>query len=119
MVIQGNAEKFGEIQSSGSTRVEPKRFHFGKKAIEALPLRKSRYYVYDDTIRGLALTVYPSGKKTFILYRKLAGKPERVFLGAYPDLTPEQVRKIAEQKNAVIAQGGNPARERREVRAEM
>jgi integrase len=67
----------------------------------------------------LALTVYPSGKKTFVLYRKLSGKPERVFIGAFPDLSPDQARQQAEQMNAVVAQGGNPARERREVRAEM
>jgi integrase len=117
--VQRNIGKFGKIQSLGSTRVEPNRFHFSKKIIQALQPGDSRYYVHDDTIRGLALTVYPSGKKSFVLYRKLSGRPERVFIGSYPDLTPEQARRMAEQMNAIVAQGGNPARERREIKAEM
>jgi integrase len=118
MDIPGNAAKLNEIRLSGRTQVEP-RLPFTKKSLDALKPRAKRYHVRDDTIRGLSLTVYPSGKKTFFLYRKLAGKPERVFIGAYPDLTPDQARTSAERLNGVIAQGGNPARERRQIRAEM
>src|SRR5438477_9495745 len=118
MNFQRNSDKFSRISSSGSTGVAP-RFHFAKRNIEALNPRHTRYYVYDDTVRGLAVAVQPSGRKTFLLYRKINGCPERIFIGPYPDLSPEQARKIAEQMNGVIAEGGNPARERREVRAEM
>ena len=70
-------------------------------------------------VRGLAIAVSPLGKKTFILYRKVAGRPERITIGPYSDLSIEQARRRAEQMNADIAMGENPAAHRRAVRDEM
>src|SRR5215469_9664979 len=47
------------------------------------------------------------------------GKPERIKIGAFPDISIEGARAQASGMNAVIAQGGNPAEDRRAVRAEM
>jgi integrase len=108
-----------EIDAAGSTTVAPSRkFNFTKKLIESKRPAKKRYYVYDSTVRGLTLAVYPTGTKTFVVYRKLNGKPERVLIGSYPDLTIEQARKRAEEVNAAIARGDNPADQRRTVRDE-
>jgi hypothetical protein len=54
---------------------------------------------------GLAMAVSPAGRKTFILYRKIAGRPERITIGLYPDLSIEQARGKASELNSVIAQG--------------
>jgi Arm DNA-binding domain len=64
------------------------------------------------------MAVSPLGKKTFILYRKVAGRPERITIGPYTDLSIEQARGRAEQMNADIALGTNPAAARRALRAE-
>jgi integrase len=40
-------------------------------------------------------------------------------LGGFPEIGVEQARKLAAQHNGTIAQGGNPAAERRQIRAEM
>jgi integrase len=111
-----------EFATKGSTGVAtPRRFHFTKRRIETLPVPTNgqRSYHYDDEVRGLAMAVTPLGKKTFILYRKVAGRPERITVGPYPDLSIEQARAQAMAMNSVIAHGGNPARERRSVRDEM
>jgi integrase len=47
------------------------------------------------------------------------GRPERVKIGTFPDMSIEGARAQAQGMNAVIAQGGNPAQERRSIRAEM
>lgn len=59
-------------------------------------------------MRGLKLTVRPSGVKTFILYRKAFGKPERFTIGRYPDLSIEQARKKVTELNNLIAKGLHP-----------
>ncbi len=49
-----------------------------------------------------------SGKKTFVYYRKLAGRPVRLSLGSVDSLTIEQARKEAERIGGLIAQGIDP-----------
>jgi integrase len=119
-MVNRNSPKLLQFATKSSTQVE-KRFHFTKKRIDALPAPTNgeRAYFYDDQVRGLTLAVSPLGKKSFVLYRKVAGRPERITIGPYPDLTIEQARGQAQHMNSVIAQGGNPAAERRSVRAEM
>lgn len=97
------------------------KFHFTKKKIDALrlPDNGQRSYHYDSTVRGLAVAVSPAGKKVFVLYRWIAGRPERLNIGPYPDLSIEQARNRAEEMNGAIARGANPAADKRTVRDEM
>ena len=78
-MVNQNSPKLLKFATKGSTPVA-RKFHFTKKAIDALPnpTDGQRSYYYDDEVRGLAIAVSPLGKKTFILYRKVAGRPERV-----------------------------------------
>lgn len=86
------------------------KVNFTKKFIEdlPLPLKGKRSYYYDNKIRGLALSITDKGTKTFIVYRKINGKPERITLGKFPDLSIENARNMAESTNSLIAQGKNP-----------
>lgn len=54
------------------------------------------------------LAVTSKGTKTFYLYRKIDGKPERIFIGLFPDLTIDQARNKAVELKNQIAQGINP-----------
>src|ERR1022692_3312554 len=106
---------------SKSSKLVARKFTFTRARIDVLPSPNGaqRSYYWDEKVRGLGVAVSPLGKKTFILYRKVLGRPERITIGFYPDLSIEQARGMASQMNSVIAQGGNPAAERRSVRAEM
>jgi integrase len=66
----------------------------------------------------LKLALYQSGARTFLVYRRVQGRPERIFIGRWPDLTVEQARKIAERINGEIAQGRNPAEQQRQKKLE-
>jgi integrase len=118
-MIAQKASKLLEFATKGSTPVA-KRFHFTKKAIDALSLPQNgqRAYYYDDEVRGLAIAVSPLGKKVFVLYRKMDGRPERLTLGRYPEVTIEMARGKAMGENSRIARGENPAADRRTIRAE-
>ena len=69
-------------------------------------------------MRGLTVAVSSTGRKNFVLYRKVAGRPERITIGLYPDLSIEQARDKAEELNGAIARGENPGEKRRTIRAE-
>lgn len=103
----------------GLRNASPRRFSFTKQGIDELPRPTRRRYYYDAKVRALAIAVNPSGAKSFYLYKKIARRPERVFIGAYPDFTIEQARKHAAKLLGEIADGKNPADRRRLVRAEM
>ncbi len=96
------------------------KFNFTKKAIDLLSDALDKPETYHDTNkRGLKLLVYSSGVKTFVLYRKINGRPERITIGRYPDVTIEQARKQVDKFNAKIASGINPNEEKRAIRSEI
>ncbi|PYT48493.1 MAG: recombinase XerD [Acidobacteria bacterium] len=91
------------------------KFNFTKRVLESKPAPTGRQpaYYHDEVARGLCLSVTPKGKKTFFLYRKIEGRPERIRIGPFPDVTVEQARGRTEALNSDIAKGLNPARARR------
>lgn len=96
------------------------RINFTKSAIENLVLPKSNWkYYYDTKVAGLAIGVGATGIKTFVLYRKVGRRPERIKIGRYPDLTVDEARNQATRLNADIAVGTNPAELKRKQRNEL
>ncbi len=102
------------------------RLNLTKAAIEALPTPESgkRAYYHDSKTKGLVVSVTDKGTKSFIVYRWINGRPERITLGRYAQgmakgLTIEQARKAALDANLAIAKGENPAEKKRLARGEM
>jgi integrase len=102
------------------------RLNLTKAAIDALPPAApgKRAYYYDTKAKGLAVAVTDRGTKSFLVYRWLSGRPERITLGRYGQgsgggLTIEQARKAAAEANLTIAKGENPAEKKRHLRGEM
>ena len=94
------------------------KFNFTKQSIEGiLAPNNGRILAYDEggkqSVKGLAIQVTAAGTRTFQVYKWAKGKPLRVTLGRYPDLTIEQARKAAAQTIGNIATGGNPNTEKR------
>jgi integrase len=87
---------------------------FSKQRLaELTPDSDKRRYVYDDKVNGLCLSITPMGTKSFLVYRKLHGRPLRVTLGRFPDMTVEQARRQALGTLAKLADGKNPIAEKR------
>ncbi|MGF6635239.1 tyrosine-type recombinase/integrase [Paraburkholderia sp. MM6662-R1] len=106
--------------NENNDRAGKSALNFTKASIEALPVpEKGWKYYYDTKVSGLAIGVGASGVKTFVLYRKVERKPERIKIGRYPDLTVDKARAQAMNLNADIANGTNPAELKRVRRAEM
>lgn len=92
--------------------MEEKKLNFTKGLLLDLPTATKRYHLTDSKTPALRLAVYPSGVKTFLLYRRVNGAPERIKIGRFPDLTIEQARNEAKRLNSLIILGGNPHKER-------
>jgi integrase len=97
------------------------RLNFTKTALAALPPAApgTRSTYFDSKTRGLMLLVTPAGKKTFYVRRKIQGCSERIHIGRFPEWSVEQARVRADEINARVGRGENPAQVRRAARAEM
>lgn len=79
----------------------------------------SKDYYYDEKEKGLMLAVTPAGTKSFYLYKRIEGKPERLLLGRFPDISIENARKAAQAAKGEIAIGQNPQKAKQAIRGEM
>ncbi|WP_310600046.1 tyrosine-type recombinase/integrase [Desulfobulbus sp.] len=95
--------------------------NFTKTALELVqtPAGTTRFYLHDERESGLVLQITPAGRKTFQLYKKHMGKPIRVTIGTFPELTVEQARKKAREIKVDLINGENPNDKLRQQRQEM
>ena len=95
--------------------------NFTKAALAGLPLptKGKRTYFKDAKTRGLMFAITDRGTRSYVFYRKIDGRPERILIGRFDELSVDQARDRAAELNAQIAAGNNPADKTRSVRAEM
>ena len=118
------------------------RLLFTRKALAAIEPAAKRTTYQDTETRGLILDVTVRGVKTFRIYRKVAGKPEKITLGRFnpdlpdsrefpqgfdllkalmsaPELNVKMARRLAEAVNVQLDSGLNPAETKRKARGEL
>ncbi len=97
------------------------KLNFTKLALDKvkLPVSGKRVYIYDTKESGLVLDVTPSGKKTYYLYKRVEGRPQRIKIGDYLDISIENARKKATALKSKINDGCNPNEEKRNIRQEI
>src|ERR1700730_681208 len=79
--------------------------------------RKERV-IRDDVVRGLGVRITASGAKSFIFEARIKGRPRRLTLGGWPDLTVILARQKALDIRSRIARGEDPAAEAEAARKE-
>jgi len=98
---------------------KPKRFVFTIQRLTAIrPPAKGVAWVYDLTCPGLTLCVTANDARTYYLYRKIGGKPERIKLGKFSDIQLDDARRLANKEKGRIADGQNPATDKRFARGD-
>ena len=63
---------------------------------------------WDETVSGLGLRIYPSGKKVFIISYRCNNRKHLTTLGEFGILTLDQARKLARRQLADVLSGINP-----------
>ncbi len=100
--------------------MENNRLKFTKRSIEALPIpANGRTYYYDTAIPGLACCITSSGNKSFYRIGRVNGRPVRLLLGKFPNITVEQAGQQCKEFSGAIAKGGDPQAERQAARVEQ
>jgi integrase len=103
------------------------KLRFTKAALEKIspPVQPKKasggvYDSYRDEVEpGLVLLVSHGGAKTFYLYAKIEGRPERIRIARFPDLSIDAARQKARAIKGEIARGENPNQRKRQMKAEI
>jgi len=95
-----------------------KVFAFTMARVEAAncPPGKSRIYYRDERSTNLWLTVTSKGARSFNVYKKINGKPTRVLIGPFPEVSVDEARRQADKLVGEIRTGTDPRASRREMR---
>jgi integrase len=97
----------------------PDHINITKSSLPRLvcPPGKKEAFFWDKDIPGLALRAYPSGKRVWICqYRDRHGRTRRVPLGSAAVIDPAKAREKARETLGAVANGGNPALDRKAAR---
>ena len=84
------------------------RRHLTDKWLAKQSKPATRRIIYDTALRSFVVTIHPTGKKTFFLYRRVDGKPTRIHIGNFPSLPVFEARSEASKKIALIETGRDP-----------
>lgn len=84
-----------------------------KRTVDATDIRASDYVLWDDDLPGFGLRVFKSGKRSYVVQYRAAGRSRRVTIGLHGVWTPEEARREAKVLLGAVARGGDPAEERK------
>ncbi len=63
---------------------------------------------WDSTLSGFGVRIYPTGRKTFVVFYRADGRQRLMTLGQYGVLTLDQARDLAKRKLSEVIEGGDP-----------
>ncbi|WP_342640258.1 tyrosine-type recombinase/integrase [Rhodoligotrophos ferricapiens] len=83
-----------------------------KRVVDAAEVRGKDYVIWDDELPGFGLRVFASGKRSYIIQYRSAGRSRRYTIGLHGVWTAEGARQEAKAQLGRVARGDNPAEER-------
>jgi len=85
-----------------------------KTIVDSLKPAASDVWVWDSDLPGFGVRVQPSGRKTYVTrYRIASGTQRKQTLARCSDMPPDRARDLARKTFAAVAEGKDPAAERR------
>lgn len=83
-----------------------------KRVVDAAGPRDKDYVIWDDELPGFGLRVFTSGKRSYVIQYRSAGRSRRYTIGLHGVWTAETARQEAKVQFGRVASGDNPAEER-------
>lgn len=83
-----------------------------KRTVESAKAREKDYFIWDNELPGLGLRVYTSGKRSYVIHYRFAGRSRRFTIGLHGFWTPELARQEARVLLGKIAGGEDPSEQR-------
>lgn len=87
-----------------------------KRIVDNLAPKAKDAIYFDDRLSGFGVRVAPTGRKTFIVQYRAGGRTRRLGLGVFGAVTCDQARALAKEALGEVAKGGDPSRDRNEMR---
>jgi hypothetical protein len=81
-----------------------------KRIVDAADVREKDYFIWDDELPGFGLRVFASGKRSYLIQYRAAGRTRRYTIGLHGVWTPETARQKVQLGR--VARGDNPSEER-------
>ena len=88
------------------------RGKFTDISIEALPIDGSDRLMFDPGTEGFGVRVTPRGAKIFIAQARYGGRPRRISIGQFPEISVAKARRLARDALADLRAGKDPNAER-------
>lgn len=86
-----------------------------KTMVDALQPGATDQWLWDSEVPGFGVRCKPSGRKTYVVrYRSKAGVQRKMVLARTCDMPPDKARELARKIFAQVAEGQDPAAERRQ-----
>ncbi|HEY9214645.1 MAG TPA: tyrosine-type recombinase/integrase [Ancylobacter sp.] len=83
-----------------------------KRVVDASRAGNKDYIIWDDELPGFGLRIFTSGKRSYLIQYRAAGRTRRYTIGLHGIWTPETARQEAKAQLGRIARGDNPSEER-------
>lgn len=83
-----------------------------KRIVDAADVREKDYFIWDDELPGFGLRVFTSGKRSYLIQYRAAGRTRRFTIGLHGIWTAETARQEAKVQLGRVAKGENPSEER-------
>lgn len=83
-----------------------------KRVVDAAAVREKDYFIWDDELPGFGLRIFASGKRSYLIQYRAAGRTRRYTIGLHGIWTAEMARQEAKVQLGRVAQGDNPSEER-------
>ncbi len=83
-----------------------------KRTVDQAKAGNKDYFIWDDELPGFGLRVFASGKRSYLIQYRAAGRTRRYTIGLHGVWTPETARQEAKVQLGRVARGDNPSEER-------
>src|SRR5690606_19764540 len=83
-----------------------------KRVVDAAAVREKDYFIWDDELPRFGRRVLASGKRSYLIQYRAAGRTRRYTIGLHGIWTAETARQEAKVQLGRVAQGDNPSEER-------
>lgn len=83
-------------------------------AIRALKPKDRSYVVADE--KGLCVEIAVSGSKLWRYRYRFAGRPRKLALGPYPEVSLKEARQLRDEARSVLRDGADPGVERQRAK---
>jgi integrase len=92
-------------------------FSFTRSRLASVPAPTAgATYVYDSVTPGLAMRITKGGARTFVIYRRMQGRPTRINLGALGAISIPDARRASQRISGQVAAGVDVSAERKLAR---